>query len=122
MSPNTLEAIRCALQSVCETGGTMDELALIEQSDRIAELEAESLENYAQIRADMKEIRILEAEVEAMRGDRDDWKAIAETNSALIDDWKSTAETNSALIDELKERFPTIHRFIVLSARTRCSS
>jgi hypothetical protein len=42
MSPDTIEAVRCALQTVCETGGTMDELALLEQSDRIAELEAEN--------------------------------------------------------------------------------
>lgn len=43
MSPDTIEAVRCAIQSVCETGGTMDELALLEQSDRITELEAENL-------------------------------------------------------------------------------
>lgn len=41
MTPNALEAVRCALQSVCETGGTMDEIALIEQHDHIANLEAE---------------------------------------------------------------------------------
>lgn len=42
MSPDTLEAVRCALQSAYETGGTIEEQALIEQADHISELVIEN--------------------------------------------------------------------------------
>lgn len=53
MSPDTIEAVRCALMTVGETGGTMDELALVEQADTISELTLK----LAELKAELVELR-----------------------------------------------------------------